>query len=385
MLMTDNAPKNTKLCPTCGTRVSEDATRCLVCGSELSNGNDAGTAPAKAVRGSRMPQVTLSLPIAILLLALFLVIGAGLVYIALQETDQIVPPTVTPTVTLTVTPTVTPTPATPTVTATPQPSPTPLCYTVASVDSCLAIAARFEVSVQSIVLLNNLPAACNPLVEGQSLLIPHPTPPPTPLAPATLSAADAAYEECDKVYYTVESDDTLSSISQNYNVPMDAIKEWTGMTTNTVYEGLPIVIPLCERPATPGPSPTPTPPPPYSAPALLLPADGAVFMLDNATVTLQWAAVGALNSNEAYRITVEDITEGEGRKLVDEVSGTTYSVPASFRAKTNVPHIYRWSVITVRQVGTDESGNIVWDTAGAVSESRVFTWVGETAAATPKP
>lgn len=384
--MTEQAPKNTKLCPTCGTRVSEEASRCLVCGSELSNGSDASDTPTKAVRGSRMPQVTLSLPIAIILLALFLAIGAGLVYIALQETDQIaLPPTATPTVTLTVTPTITPTPAPPTVTASPQPSPTPLSYTVASGDTCLAIAARFEVSVQSIVLLNNLPAACNTLVQGQTLLIPHPTPTPTPLATATLSAAEAEYEDCEKVFYTVEANDTLSSISQNYNVPMEAIKKWNGMITNIVYEGLTLVIPLCERPATPGPSPTPTPPPPYSAPALLLPADGAVFTLENESVVLQWAAVGTLNSNEAYRITVEDITEGEGRKLLDEVSGTTYSVPASFRAKTNVPHIYRWSILTVRQVGTDESGNIIWDTAGAVSESRVFVWVGETAAATPAP
>ncbi len=282
MLMTDNAPKNTKLCPTCGTRVGEDATRCLVCGSELSNNSDISQVSDKAVRGSRMPRVTLSLPVAIILLALFLAIGAGLVYVALQETDQIAPPpTVTPTVTHTVTPTMTPTSAPPTLTATPQPSPTPLSYSVASGDTCLAIAARFEVSVQSIVLLNNLPAACNTLVQGQTLLIPHPTPTPTPLATATLSPAEAAFEDCEKVYYTVESNDTLSSISQNYNVPMEAIKEWNGMTNNTVYEGLPLVIPLCERPATPGPSPTPTPPPPYSAPALLLPADGAVFTINN--------------------------------------------------------------------------------------------------------
>jgi LysM repeat protein len=333
-----------------------------------------------------MPQITLSLPIAILLLAVFLAIGAGLVFIALQETDQIAPPpTVTPTITETVTPTITPTPLPPTNTPTPLPSPTPLSYTVASGDTCLAIAARFEVSVQSIVLMNNLPAACNTLVQGQTLLIPHPTPTPTPLATATLSADEQAYEECEKVFYTVEANDTLSSISQNYNVPMEAIKEWNGMTTNTVLEGLPLVIPLCERPATPGPSPTPTPPPPYPAPSLLLPADGAVFTLDNETVTLQWAAVGEINPNEAYRVTVEDITEGEGRKLIAEVTGTTYSVPASFRASTFVPHIYRWSVTTVRQVGTDESGNIRWETAGAVSESRVFTWVGETSAATPVP
>jgi LysM repeat protein len=255
---------------------------------------------------------------------------------------------------------------------------------VADGDTCLAIAARFEVSVNSIVLLNNLGAACT-LFPGTQILIPHPTPTVTPPATATLSAEEEEFEKCEKVYYTVEENDTLSSISQNYNVPMEAIKQWNGMVNNTVYSGLTLIVPLCEQPATPGPSPTPTPPPPYSAPTLLLPADGAVFTLDNETVTLQWSAVGTLNSNEAYRITIEDITEGEGRRLIEEVSSTTFAVPASFRAKTDVPHIYRWWVVTVRQVETDESGNVIWDTAGTVSESRVFTWVGETGAATPEP
>jgi LysM repeat protein len=381
--MTDNSPKNTILCPTCGTRVSEDATRCLVCGSELTNGMDTGT-QAKTVRGSRMPQITMSLPVAIILLAVFLAIGAGLVFLALQEGEMIVEPTITPTITVTITPSVTSTPVTPTTTATPQPSPTPLSYTVADGDTCLAIAARFEVSVNSIVLINNLGAACT-LFPGTQILIPHPTPTATPFPTATLSGADATKDACEKVFYTVEENDTLSSISQNYNVPMEAIKEWNGMINNTVYSGLTLVVPLCERPATPGPSPTPTPPPPYPAPNLLLPADGGVFTLNNDTVTLQWSAVGTLNNNEAYRVTVEDITEGESRQLIDEVTATTFSVPASFRSQGNLPHIYKWWVITVRQVGTDETGNIIWDIAGAISESRVFTWVGEVVQATPIP
>jgi LysM repeat protein len=331
-----------------------------------------------------MPQITMSLPVAIVLLAVFLAIGAGLVFLTLQEGEMIVEPTTTPTVTFTITPSITPTPLTPTTTATPQPSPTPLSYTVADGDTCLAIAARFEVSVNSIVLINNLGAACT-LFPGTQILIPQPTPTATAFPTATLSGADATKDACEKVFYTVEENDTLSSISQNYNVPMEAIKEWNGMVNNTVYAGLTLIVPLCERPATPGPSPTPTPPPPYPAPNLLLPLDGGVFTLSNEIVTLQWSSVGTLNNNEAYRVTVEDITEGEGRRLVDEVTSTSFSVPVSFRAPGNIPHIYRWWVITVRQVGTDESGNIIWDTAGAVSESRVFTWVGETREATPTP
>ncbi|MBN1669200.1 MAG: LysM peptidoglycan-binding domain-containing protein, partial [Anaerolineales bacterium] len=310
----EKSKSGTQICPTCGTRLSEEATRCLVCGSELSTKSEGGEGSAKAVRGSRMPEVTLSLPVAIGLLALFLSIGAALVFFALQETDRIVEPTVTPTITLTITPSITPTPITPTATATPQPSPTPFTYTVAQGDTCLGIAAQFEVSVNSIILLNALGSSCN-INQGDQLLIPHPTPTVTPFPTATLSGLEATLAACEKVYYEVQSTDTLSSISINYNVPMEAIKAYNGMVNDTVYEGLTLTIPLCERPSTPGPSPTPTPPPPYSAPELLLPVDGSYFDIQAETITLQWASVGTLNDNEAYQVTVEDLTGGTGRRL----------------------------------------------------------------------
>jgi hypothetical protein len=102
-------------------------------------------------------------------------------------------------------------------------------------------------------------------------------------------------------------------------------------------------------------------------------------------ITLQWAAVGTLNANEAYAVTIEDITDGTGRKIVGYVKETKYIVPASFRSTESTPHIYRWWVMTVRQIGTDESGNPIWDTAGSGSIQRAFTWIGETLAATPTP
>jgi LysM repeat protein len=297
----------------------------------------------------------------------------------------VVEPTVTPTLTLTITPSITPTPITPTPTSTPQPSPTPFTYNVAEGDTCLAIAARFEVSVQDIVRLNGLPAACDTLYPSQELFIPYPTPTGTPFPTATLSGIDATLAACEQINYTVQETDTLSSIALNYGVPMEAIKEYNGMVNNTVYSGLNLVIPLCERAATPGPSPTPTPPPPYAAPSLLLPADGTHFTLENDTVTLQWAAVGTINDNEAYIVTIEDITGGEGRRMVAYVRDTKFIVPVSFRSSENLPHVYRWRIATVRQVGADETGNPIWDSAGAISDPRVFTWIGETPGATPTP
>ena len=58
-----------KLCPTCGTRVKEDATRCLVCGADLTT-TEKATQSSKVVQGSRMPSITLSLPAAIGLISI---------------------------------------------------------------------------------------------------------------------------------------------------------------------------------------------------------------------------------------------------------------------------------------------------------------------------
>ena len=383
-MTTDTPSKQTKVCPICGTRVNEDAERCLVCGSSFSQQDTSGK-KAPNVQGSRMPTITLSLPIAVVLLALFLIIGAVLVYYALQQTGQVVEPTVTLTVTNTATTTITPTPMTPTPTPTQQPTLTPLTYKVSSGDTCSSIAFAFGISIQSIVLENTLPAACDTLIVGQDLRIPHPTPTNTPLPTATLSAADATDAACQKIDYTVQENDTLSSISANYAVPITVLKTYNGLVNDTVRSGQTIVIPLCERNATPGPSPTPTPPPPYGAPNLLLPADGAPFLLTDETITLQWASVGALRNNEAYAVTIIDVTEGQDRRLIDYVTDTKFILPDSFRPASEIPHVMRWWVVSVRQTGTDEDGNAIWESAGAESDRRVFTVTGISTIQTPSP
>lgn len=368
--------KPSRICPTCGTRVSEDATRCMVCGTQLGTGSDDAKA-AKAVQGSRMPSVTLSLPIAIGLLAIFIAIGAGLVYFALgQASTPETLPTGTPTLTVTPSLTLTPTQVTPTVTSTPEPTPTPLSYTVKLGDTCGGIAFAFNVSVQSIVLMNNLPADCGNLIEGMTLQIPQPTPTPTALPTATLSAEEATVAACQTVEYTVQENDTLSSISINYAVPQQSIIEWNGLVNNVVRFGQTLIIPLCDRIDLNAPTPTPTSPPPYSAPNLLLPADGEPFFIQDGQVSLQWASVGTLRDTESYEVTIEDVTEGEGRRLTEYVIDTKFLIPQSFLTNDNIPHVIRWWVTTVRQTDTDEEGNPVWQSAGATSEVRVFTWTG---------
>jgi len=83
-----------------------------------------------------MPEITLSLPVALGLLAFFVALGAVMVYFALSRSDRIVDPTPVPSPTITLTPTTTPTPLPPTPTDTPLPTPTPLSYVVKNGDTC---------------------------------------------------------------------------------------------------------------------------------------------------------------------------------------------------------------------------------------------------------
>jgi hypothetical protein len=183
----------------------------------------------------------------------------------------------------------------------------------------------------------------------------------------------------------VQENDTLSSIALNYAVPMQAIKDYNGLSTDNVFVGQSLTVPLCARAATAGPTPTATIPPPYPAPNLLLPSDGNAFTLANDVVTLQWASVGTLREGEAYQVTVEDVTGGQGRRITDYVTDTKYIIPTSFRPKDNVAHVLRWWIAPVRQSGSDEQGQPIYISAGAVSEKRVFTWTGITVEGTPAP
>ena len=378
----DKQTSSTKICPTCGTRVSEKAAKCVVCGTDL--GISSTAAKPKPVQGSKMPELTLSLPLALGLLALFVAIGAAAVFFTLRTTGRVIDPTPIPSPTNT--PTLT---LTPTVTSTPSPEPTytplpPREYIVSAGDQCATIAATFGTSVENLILYNKLDAACS-IAVGQKLLIPQPTPTPTAAPTGTLSVGDATEAACEKYVYTVLATDTLFGISLNFDVPMNAIKDANGLAGDYVYEGQILKIPTCKRNPTPGPSPTPTTPPPYPAPNLLLPPDGASFTLANDAFSLQWAAVGELRPNEFYGVSVVDLTDPNQRRLTDYVTDTKFIVPTSFRPNDALPHVMKWWVVIVRQIGTDSEGKPIYKSAGLPSDQRAFSWVGATISTTPQP
>jgi len=386
--MSTDKPRSTptKVCPSCGTRVSESAPRCLVCGHQFTGGGGKKTPGSlTSSSSSGVPELHLSIPIAIGLLALFLIVGGALTYVALAGTGRVTQPTPLPSASVSPTATLSPTPETPTPTSTPQPTYTPLAYTVQLGDDCLGIAFAFHIQPQDIILANSSVGANCSIFQNQILVIPQPTFTPTPIATATLGEAEATIAACETEDYVVQEGDTLSLIAVSRGVPIDAIMEWNQLTTDSVFIGQHITIPFCLQTFVGGATVTPTLAPPYPAAELLLPADGQPFDSSNDTISLQWASVGTLRNNEYYQVTVVDITGGQNRHIIDEVKDTTFTVPTAFRPTDGRPHVYRWSVVTVAQIGVDSEGLPVYVTGGPSSETRVFVWSGTSGGATPTP
>lgn len=359
----------------------------MVCGHQFAGGSSRGEAAAAALPRGGVPEIKLSLPIAIGLLAVFLLVGGGLTYFGLAQTDRIAVPTSVPSVTPSPSITPTETPETPTPTHTPVATHTPSPYTVQQGDTCGSIATIFRINIQSLILANALDANCN-LSVGTVLQIPAPTFTPTPEATSTLTNEEATRAACETEEYVVQADDTMSLIAQVYGVPLEAILEWNGLVSDVAFLGQRLEIPICERAFVNfgAATVTPTIAPPYPAPELLLPVDGEPFDAVSNSVTLQWSSVGTLRNNEYYQVTVVDVTGGQNRQLVEEVKDTKFIVPASFRANDGRPHVYRWFVVPVAQIGVDNDGLPVYVTGGPMSDTRVFTWSGEAgAAATPTP
>lgn len=373
-----------RVCPTCGSRLSENATRCLVCGRTFSSSSKT-VASTNPIQSPKLPELKLSLPAAIGLIILVLSLGAALIFLILQGTGRVTTPTATPTITLTPTSTSSPTPTVePTIAPTATPLP-PKEHVVSANEYCSSIALRYNVSVQSIVDLNNLPTDCGTLYIGQKLLIPIPTPMPTALPTATLSAAEATEQACGTLSYQIKEGDSLSSISANYNISVATIKSFNRLSSDNVMVGMYLSLPLCERMPTAGPTPTSTLPPPYGAASLLLPADGVVYTNITDTINLQWSSVGTLRDGERYAVTIVDLTSGETKKVTQYVSDTKFAVPASLRPTDNTIHVFRWWVVAVRQTGSTNDGQPIYEAYGTISAFRVFGWSGSGGAATPTP
>lgn len=378
-----------RLCPTCGTRVGAAATKCLVCGADLTVKSGGRAAPkAKSLAGTGAREGTGRPPIvALVVLSLLLVVGITVGYLIYTKAidlsglfggdDPAATPQTqvadrpTPTVTLTQPPTFTALPSATETTAptgTPQP---PTEYTVVLGDTCVGLAAQYDVSSAIIIQLNNLDPNCN-LSVGRVLLIPVPTGTPTPLPTATLGAVVAT--AVPRLTYTVSEGDTLLGIANFYGVTVADLMEVNGISDPTSIRADQVLIIPVERIVTPGPSPTPTPFPPWPAPNQLLPNDGQAFSASD-VVTLQWTSVGALRADEFYYVVIEDVTCNCARFYRQPTTDTKLIVPSTFRHTDDAIHVYRWTVTTVRQ-RPNTSVQPEYDPAGATSLIHDFVWLG---------
>jgi LysM repeat protein len=331
-----------------------------------------------------MPEFTISLPLAMLFLLLALVLGGGGVYFTLSQMGTVVEPTPISSPTITATVTITPTGSPPTATHTPQPSLTPFTHKVLEEETCSAIAARYGSSIMAIIQENILDANCS-LRVGQELRIPQPTSTATPLASPTPNATQLAIEQCETEIYTVQEGDTLESISLAVDLPIAVLQVWNGLSSNQVFEDQVLTIPYCQQLVVDPNTPTPTLVPTHTAPHLLLPVNGASFTLADDSVILQWTSSGPLRENEAYQVSIINLTVGEERSLTVEVTDSKFIIPETFRPSGNEPHIFIWSVTPVEKRDVDEQGNLIWWPTGDRSETRLFTWVGTLVDATTQP
>jgi LysM repeat protein len=368
-----------RICPACGTRIADTASRCAVCGMVFESGTGrSARAPARMSGTSS----NVSLPVGVIIAApvISIIVGAVIMAFVVRgpggagTTNAPTAPAMTSTITLTLFPTETSAP-----TNTPSPLP-PIEITVQSGDTCYGLAARYGITDISLIKdQNGKTANCDSLSLGQSLRIPQPTPTPPPPSTATAGAMEQTKSSCDFIAYTVVDGDSLASIADLYDVPIDAIKKWNpkyNFTNDVVMIGTILQIPICERVPTAGPSPTPTTPPPYPAPNLLTPRDGTIFGLADNEIALQWASVATLRENEEYMVTIEDLTVSDSARTIRYVKDTRLIVPAELKPTDGSLHLFRWSVSVVRKTGTTDGGKAIYVSAGQASERRVFAWGG---------
>src|SRR5688500_18201498 len=103
-------------------------------------------------------------------------------------------------------------------------------YVVQSGESLSVIAQRYGVTVEAIMVANNLPSRST-IYAGQVLTIPSPTSNPPP-----------SRNPSGQSTYTVQFGDTLSEIALQFRTTPDALARANGLIDNTIYAGQVLVI-----------------------------------------------------------------------------------------------------------------------------------------------
>ena len=292
------------------------------------------------------------------------------------EPTAVASPVASPTRPPTATPTQTPSPSP---TPSPAPTPTPIPpteYVVQQGDTLLGIALKFDMTTDEIIAYNNLESDI--IVEGQTLLIPPPSPTPGP--PPTSRPGEPTAEAPAYILHTVRPGETLSTIAEHYGVSVAVLRAANDIPEDSETIQVNQVLTIPQNTPTPTPriieAATPTPTPGimrYPSPPMLYPPDGAVFTGADAIITLQWASVGILGEREYYAL--ELLTPGPEGSQTTQVylRATSWRISSDlFPPETVEDRTFAWRVVVVRQIGTDEDAT--YRIISPAPRRRVFIW-----------
>jgi LysM repeat protein len=244
-------------------------------------------------------------------------------------------------------------------------------------DTLGGIAVQFDITVEELKIFNNLNS--DDIAEGQSLLIPHPTPTPGPTP--TLDPGEPTLTPAPYLLYTVRTGDTLSTIAENYpGVSVDDIRRANNIPEDTVTIRPDQVLVIPQYTPTPQPDTAavigggmPTPGMAYTAPAMLYPPDNATFTGPDAVITLQWASTGILTEKEFYKLEFI-VPTAEGKTTINVYQrSTAWRVPEDlFPPADSEDRVCAWRVSVVRQVtsGSDPTYKVI----GLTGRRRTFIW-----------
>ncbi|MGD8966531.1 MAG: LysM domain-containing protein [Anaerolineae bacterium] len=336
-----------------------------MCGAFLDGEEEAPEADEKK---RRVPGWIGSVVAALLGLAILAGGGFGLYTMLVVEPDaEPTAPAITRSPTLTPTASATPT-STPVPTFTPTPLP-PRAHSVQEGETMSDIAKLYGITVDEILTLN--PDVDPELIRADQVLL-IPAAPPTP---ATPQPGAATTTPGGFLIHVVESGETLSAIAREHDVPLSLIQAANDLSPEdeTIRAGQSLIIPqptpTVSPPPTTVPNVTSTPAARYAAPALLYPAQGAVFAEGEAPVLLQWASVSVLRDNEWYQLSVRQAAGGVVSSTI-RTRATAWRVPLDLLQRAGADAAeFEWRVQVVREAGVQ-----TYEEAGSPSETRSFNW-----------
>lgn len=213
-------------------------------------------------------------------------------------------------------------------------------YTVQSGDTLSGIATRYGVTVDAIVAANNLPNRST-IYAGQSLIIPSAS--TTPANPPATGGAT----------YTVQANDSLTSVAARFGVSIQALAAANGLSVSSyLYVGQVLTIPGTAQQPSKATS-TPQPPAPTSTP--VPPTATAIPAAATAVATTSPEPVTGASQAEKGKPVKYTVQPGDTLSKIAAQFSTTVANLQKLNNLGNTNYIYSGQVLVI--VAGDDQNN----------------------------